>query len=79
MGAEWKHEVVGDAEYWINEQHGNIVKINDKYIAVLPKVMRFGPFDDLGAAKNAVESAQLKEDMNQLIDELNDKIVKSRG
>lgn len=36
-----------DSEEWNNEDYGSIVKINNKYQALLPVIFSVGPFDTL--------------------------------
>ena len=42
------------SEFWSNEEYGTIVKVNDKYHALIPQTFVIGPFDDLKNAQRQV-------------------------
>ena len=56
MSNSWKEVVEEGQVFWVNDQLGNVVKIDDKsFIAMLPKVIRLGPFETLEQAQKALE------------------------
>ena len=60
---------------FVNEELGNIVKINDTcYIALFPKIIKFGPFTSLENAKQTLENC--KDSLELALAEYNNKVVK---
>ena len=52
----WTEVVEEGQVFWINNELGNVVKIDDKsFVAMLPKVIRLGPFETLQQAQKALE------------------------
>lgn len=60
--ANWEKVVEDGSEFWVNDELGNIVKAGKVYVALLPKVLKFGPFNTIEEAKEFVESAATKLD-----------------
>lgn len=75
MSDDWK-EVVEDGQIWfVHEEHGNIIKLTeDSYVAMLPKVLRLGPFSSLENAKSAL--VWKKEELEAALEEFNTKVMK---
>lgn len=72
---DWK-EVVEDGQVWyIHEEHGNIIKLTeDSYVAMIPRVVKIGPFTSLDNAKSAL--VWKKDELEAVLEEFNSRVVK---
>ena len=58
---KWTHLTENGQDFWVNEKIGNIVKASDTsagtdyFVAMIPKVVKLGPFETLEEAKQAAE------------------------
>ena len=65
----WKEIIEQGVVWYVNEEVGNIQKLaNGQFVALVPKVVRLGPFNSLDEAKQAVED---KQGLNQIIETYN--------
>jgi hypothetical protein len=72
---DWEKVEEDGGIFWVNEDHGNIFKQSeDSYIAMMPKVLKFGPFKTLKEAQTVLETC--KQEVSQAIDIVNEKLVK---
>lgn len=63
MVAQWEKVVEEGQEFWVNEELGNVVKTGkETYVALMPKVLRFGPFNSSEEAQQFIEEASKKLD-----------------
>lgn len=63
MTAQWEKVVEEGQEFWVNEELGNVVKTGkETYVALMPKVLKFGPFASAEEAKQFIEEAAKKLD-----------------
>lgn len=54
--SNWTEIVEEGQVFWVNNELGNVVKVDDKaYVAMLPKIIRLGPFETLEQAQKALE------------------------
>lgn len=53
--SDWQEVVEEGQVFWVHESLGNVVKSGEMYMAMLPKVIRLGPFDTLEQAQQALE------------------------
>ena len=52
--SEWTKSEETDDEVWNHDDYGSIVKISDKYHALIPQTFVLGGFDNLEEAKRQV-------------------------
>lgn len=53
---EWKEVIEEGVVYYVNNALGNVMKVDENsYVALLPKVIRLGPFENLQQAQQALE------------------------
>jgi hypothetical protein len=65
----WKQVIEDGCVVWVNEQVGNVMKLPDgSYVAMVPKVIKLGPFDTL---EKAQKSAENKESLKLAIENYN--------
>lgn len=75
MSDDWKEVVEDGQEWFVHEEHGNIVKLGeDSYVAMLPRVVKLGPFSSLENAKSAL--VWKREELDAVLEDLNRKLVK---
>lgn len=55
----WKEHVIEGQVWYVNEEVGNVQKIaGGQFVAMVPKVVRLGPFDTLEQAQQAAEDKE---------------------
>ena len=70
----WKEVIEGDQVFYINDKLGNILKAGeDVYIAMMPKVIRLGPFKTVEEAKKVLEKS--RKTIDGLLDEFNNQLL----
>jgi len=71
---DWNEMTVEGSTMWVSDTHGTIMKTpNGQYVAMVPKVIRVGPFTDLDPAKSACEDTTK---LNQVLDEYNLEVIR---
>lgn len=56
MPNDWKEIAEEGQLFWVNDELGNVVKLDENsFLAMLPKVIRLGPFETLEQAQKALE------------------------
>lgn len=69
----WKEVIEEGQVFYVHEELGTIAKtIDGKFVAMLPKVMRFGPFDTMEQAQQAFQN---KVSLEQWLDQYNQNLV----
>jgi hypothetical protein len=54
--SKWEHVVENDINFWVSETIGTIMEIEkDKYVLMLPKVVKLGIFNSVEDAQQAIE------------------------
>lgn len=72
--SNWEKVVEDGMEIWVNEDLGNVYKLpNGEFIAMIPKILKFGPFKSVEDGKKFVETK--KQELSQALDLLNEKFV----
>ena len=77
---EWNEVKEGVETFWVNEQKGTVLQTSDgRFIAIVPKAIKVGPFTDLSSAKSACENtsaleAALEQFNENLLKDLNKKL-----
>jgi hypothetical protein len=72
--ATWEKVEEDGNTFWVHMDHGNVFKQSEtSYIAMVPKVVKFGPFKTLEEAQKVLETC--KQDVSQALDILNDKLI----
>jgi len=64
---EWKEQPEGDFKCWIDKEEklANIIQLKESvFMVMMPKMFKFGPFETLDEAKQAVD------DNAKILDEL---------
>lgn len=68
--SDWQKTEEDGIEYFINEELGNIVKIGDNmYVAMAPRIVKIGPFQNPEAAQKHLE--EKKEELDKYVEEYN--------
>ena len=63
-----EHEEEGKI-IWINESVGNVIKMkNSQFLAMVPRVVKLGPFDTVEEAKQVAED---KQGLDRVLDNYN--------
>ena len=69
----WKEVVEEGSVIYVNEEVGNVVKTPDgKYVCMIPKVIKLGPFDTLDVAQSVAED---KENLERNLENFNLNLV----
>ena len=72
--SSWTEVVEEGQVFWVNNELGNVVKIDDKsFVAMMPMICRLGPFSSLEEAKSVLTR---KKEIKDLIEEYNNSILK---
>ncbi len=67
--SNWVEMVEDGQVYYVNEDVGNILKVAESmYIAMMPKVLKLGPFSSLEDAKAAFDR---KKEIDDLVTQYN--------
>lgn len=72
--SNWKKTEDEGITYYVNEDIGNIIKVDDAYVVMIPKILKFGPFKTLKEAKDAAENKQ--EGLAVLLEQFNADLIK---
>ena len=71
--SEWKEVAEEGQIIYVNEDYGNVVKLGDQmYLALLPKIIKLGPFTDLEHAKSAL--MWKTKDLDEVLEKFNDSL-----
>lgn len=71
---KWEKVVEEGMEIWVHEELGNIYKAGEgNFVAMLPKVLKFGPFKTVEEAQALLENK--RQEMNQAFDLLNEQLL----
>jgi hypothetical protein len=72
----WTEIVEEGQVFWVHSELGNVLKAGEGvYIAMMPKVIRLGPFETLDQAKLVL--SQNKKTVDETLDKLNDNLISS--
>ncbi len=72
--SKWEKVVEDGMEIWVNEELGNVYKLpNGEFVAMIPKILKFGPFKSVEDGQQFVETK--KQELSQALDLLNDKFI----
>lgn len=73
--SEWREIIEEGVVYHVNEECGNIVTVEDRYVAMLPKVCKLGPFNSLEEAKQVLSSEDNRQALDQMLDAFNQNLM----
>lgn len=70
----WEKVEENNQTFWVSEEHGNVYKLSDgAYIAMLPKVLKFGTFKTPEEAQKVLETC--KEKLDQILELYNQELT----
>lgn len=75
MSAKWDEVVEDGRKFWVNEDLGTIMQVGDHFVALAPKVIKYGNFDNVEQATKFLENPKVMAGLNSVIDEYNEKVV----
>ena len=72
---EWQEVVEDGTTYYVHEKYGNVMKLaGGAYLALAPKLLKFGPFPSPEEGQKVLEGIQEK--LDQLVELLNLDLLK---
>ena len=72
--SEWQETIEDGKVYWVNDEHGNVLKLADGvYIGLMPRVLKLGPFLTVEQAQRALENNKIAVD--NLIENFNQEMA----
>jgi hypothetical protein len=75
--SEWKTEFEDGQEWHFHDTFGNVVKMDEGcYVAMLPKVIKLGPFKDVETAKKVLSDPTQRNQLDQALLDFNDNLNK---
>lgn len=75
MSAKWDEVVEDGRKFWVNEELGTVMQVGDSFVALAPKVIKYGNFDNAEQATKFLENPKVATGLNAIIDEYNEKVV----
>lgn len=70
--SKWEEVVEQGQLFYVNNDVGNIAKLGDIYVSLLPMVCKLGPFKTLDEAKAAFSK---KEELKKAIEQFNQTLL----
>ena len=70
--AQWQEVIQEGQVFYVNNDLGNIMKVGDVYISMLPIVCKLGPFKTLDEAKAAFHK---KMELKDAIEQFNESLM----
>lgn len=71
---EWKEVTEEGQVFWVHDELGNVMKLGDNiFIAMMPKVIKLGPFSSAEQAKEVLENHT--KGVDQVLEHLNHNLL----
>lgn len=71
--SDWQEVHEGGQVFWVHDELGNVLKSGELFFALMPKVIKLGPFDSAEQAQQAL--SQNRQAVDQVLDALNNDLV----
>ena len=71
--SNWKEITEEGVVYYVNDELGNVMKVGDMFVSMMPVVVKLGPFKTLEEAKASLMNKQA---VKNLIEEYNAKLLR---
>lgn len=70
--SSWERVIEEGRVFWVNNDVGNIMKVGDFYVSMMPMICRLGPFKTLEEAQAAFSK---KAELKQAIEHFNETMM----
>ena len=71
--SDWQEVHENGQVFWVHDELGNVLKSGEKFFALMPKVIRLGPFESREQAQQVL--SENRKAVDQVLDGLNTELV----
>jgi hypothetical protein len=72
--SDWQEVVEEGVIFWVHQELGNVQKMPDgKYVALMPKIIKLGPFETIEQAQQTLSAN--KDSIDKLVENYNNSLL----